>query len=276
MTDKKHLQLGLIGGNIKASKAPFLHRLAGKQTHIDVQYDLLIPKEIGQDFDAVFAQCRKVFDGVNITYPFKEMVTKYVRFEDAIIEALGAVNTVVFRGQDAIGWNTDFSGFIKAYQNSLIGAPGRVVMLGAGGVGRAIGFALHKLGASEISIYDIDAQKAQAMTAELQAIGAHAVRLDAEPDGGFDGLVNCTPLGMGGIGGTPLSPENFGDAKWAFDAVYTPVQTQFLNDARTRGLHIISGYELFFYQGVDAWLHFSGRPVDERRLRAALEGEAAA
>ena len=59
-------------------------------------------------------------------------------------------------------------------------------------------------------------------------------------------------------------------ADWAFDAVYTPVDTQFLTEAGAEGLTIISGYELFFHQGVDAWAIFSGRPVDRDALRAAL------
>ena len=59
-------------------------------------------------------------------------------------------------------------------------------------------------------------------------------------------------------------------AAWAFDAVYTPVDTQFLQDAATQGLSIISGYELFFFQGVHAWEHFCGLPLDEARLRSEL------
>ena len=65
--------------------------------------------------------------------------------------------------------------------------------------------------------------------------------------------------------------------EWAFDAVYTPVDTQFLQDAAAEGLSVISGYELFFYQGVHAWAHFANLPLDETRLRADLQerGEAA-
>jgi shikimate dehydrogenase len=62
-------------------------------------------------------------------------------------------------------------------------------------------------------------------------------------------------------------------AKWAFDAVYTPVETQFLQDARAAGLTVISGYELFFGQGVDAWDIFTGIPLDHAALRAAIQEE---
>ena len=75
---------------------------------------------------------------------------------------------------------------------------------------------------------------------------------------------------MVGSEGTPLDPDRMKDARWAFDAVYTPVNTQFLQDASQAGLEIISGYELFFFQGVHAWKLFSGEDTDEVALRSLL------
>ena len=77
-------------------------------------------------------------------------------------------------------------------------------------------------------------------------------------------------IGMVGYGGTPLARENLTGAEWVFDAVYTPVDTQFLQDAAAEGLQVISGYELFVGQGVDAWAIFTGLPLDEARLRDDL------
>ena len=65
-----------------------------------------------------------------------------------------------------------------------------------------------------------------------------------------------------------------GTQGWAFDAVYTPLQTRFLQDATAAGLEILSGYELFFYQGVDAFEIFTSVAVDEARLRGALADSA--
>jgi shikimate dehydrogenase len=62
-------------------------------------------------------------------------------------------------------------------------------------------------------------------------------------------------------------------AEWAFDAVYTPADTQFLADAAAEGLVAISGDKLFFAQGVNAWRIFTGLPLDEDRLRLALDAE---
>jgi shikimate dehydrogenase len=75
---------------------------------------------------------------------------------------------------------------------------------------------------------------------------------------------------MVGYEGTPLPREKLRGAGWAFDAVYTPLDTQFLRDAAAGGLAVIGGYELFFHQGVDAWQIFSGRPVEAAQLRRLL------
>ena len=77
---------------------------------------------------------------------------------------------------------------------------------------------------------------------------------------------------MVNIGGTPLPAQAMGSATWAFDAVYTPVDTQFLQDAERAGLTVISGYELFFGQGVDAWCIFTDAEMDHAALRSAIEG----
>ena len=87
---------------------------------------------------------------------------------------------------------------------------------------------------------------------------------------GVAGVVNCTPVGMVGYEGTPLARQSLSRASWIFDAVYTPVDTQFLQDATDEGLQVISGYELFFGQGVDAWRIFTGLPLDEARMRREL------
>lgn len=270
------LHLGLIGDTIALSKAPLLHRLAGAQNGLEVRYDLLVPREMGQDFEAVFEGARAAgYRGLNITYPYKERAAGLVRIAEPLVRAMGAVNTVIFGDGAPQGYNTDFSGFVAAYRHVLgKAAPGVVAMIGAGGVGRAVGFGLLRLGARDLRIVDSDKAKAQALAAALRAAEpSAAIRVTDSPEEavpGADGLVNCTPVGMAGHPGTPLPPALMSGARWAFDAVYTPADTQFLNDARACGLQIIPGYELFFFQGVDAWAIFAGLPLDQAALRAAL------
>lgn len=270
------IRLGLIGDNIAKSQSPRLHRLAGQQNDRTVTYDRLIPREQGQDFDTLFNQvATSGYRGVNITYPYKERVCAKVQIDDPLVRAIGAVNTVIFDGARPKGFNTDYSGFKSAYRR-LRGdaAPGPVLMIGAGGVGKAVAFGLLALGLRELRIAERDLPKAEALAAALRAAQPElqvTCGLDPVPLAqGVSGLINCTPVGMVGYEGTPLPRAAMAGASWCFDAVYTPVNTQFLQDAAASGAQIISGYELFIGQGVDAWHLFTGLPLDEQRLRAAL------
>jgi shikimate dehydrogenase len=270
------IRLGLIGDSIATSQSPRLHRLAGAQNGRRVIYDSLVPAERGLGFDALFDHAAGAgYRGVNITYPYKERVVARLRIDDPLVRAIGAVNTVLFDAGGPRGFNTDHSGFVATLRRALGGAgPGAVLMIGAGGVGRAAGFGLAALGADEIRIVDRDPAKAAALAQALAAArpglrivtGDDAARLAR----GAAGLVNCTPVGMVVHPGTPLPREAMAGAAWAFDAVYTPVATRFLADAAAAGLQAVSGYELFVGQGVDAWRLFTGLPVDEARLRADL------
>ena len=197
---------------------------------------------------------------------------------DPLVQAIGAVNTVLFEADGPVGHNTDYSGFIEAYRGARGDKlPGISCLIGTGGVGRALAFGLVTLGASEIRLVDRDPDpaKAEALAADLRAAGAVVRVFDRAEDAsrGASGLLNGTPVGMIGYGGTPLATPAMSDANWAFDAVYTPVDTQFLMDAEAAGLDVISGYELFFYQGVHAWAHFADKPLDQVALRQSLAKE---
>jgi shikimate dehydrogenase len=268
------LRLGLIGDNIRRSRSPLLHRLAGELSGIEVSYEALIPADLGRDFDSVFEACRTGgFRGINITYPYKEEVFARLAVEDPRVRAIGACNTVVFGPDGARGFNTDYTGFVEAFRAALPGLPGAVAMAGAGGVGKAIAFGLAELGATRLALFDPDAAKAARLAEALRPTGmpaAVASSIEAAC-AGADGLVNCTPLGMAGIPGTAIPSPPMAAARWAFDAVYTPVDTRFLSDARAAGLQAISGYELFFHQGIAAFELFAERRVDAGALRRALQ-----
>ncbi len=275
------LQLGLIGDNIARSQSPRLHRLAGQHAGIDVSYEPLVPTTLGLDFEEVFNQSRADgYRGLNITYPYKERVVPMVRVDDPVLRAMGAVNTVIFGADGSSGFNTDFTGFKAAYTHVRKDQPpGTTLLIGTGGVGRAIAFGLADLGAGALHLVDRDRAKAEALAADLSGVFpgiALEIGADAEAAAkGVSGIVNATPVGMVGHDGTPLDPTAMAGADWAFDAVYTPKDTQFLGDAAKQGLDIVSGWELFFYQGLHAWTHFSGQPTDAHWLRRALlEGQA--
>ncbi|OLP42534.1 shikimate dehydrogenase family protein [Rhizobium oryziradicis] len=271
------IRLGLIGDNIAASQSPRLHELAGRLCGLDVSYERVVPPQRGEDFETTFQWCRdQGFTGLNITYPYKERVVPLLQVPDAAIKAVGACNTVVFKTNPPSGSNTDFTGFVGAFQQSFgtDTKPGVVAMVGAGGVGKAVGFGLAQLGCSHLRLFDRDTAKAEGLAKALLA-GAATMRVDVastveEATSGADGLVNCTPLGMEGYPGSSVPEPLMLGKKWAFDAVYTPVNTQFLQGCTKAGLAILSGYELFFHQGVDAFRIFTGQDVDQTRLRQEL------
>ncbi|MCI4665102.1 MAG: NAD(P)-binding domain-containing protein [Neomegalonema sp.] len=274
---KPDLRLGLIGANIAQSRSPELHRAAGRQCELAVEYGLYVPNELGASFDDTLRDCAaKGLRGVNVTYPYKERAAELVSIDDPLVRGVGAVNTVLFQAGAAVGFNTDLSGFVAAYRSARGDAPpGVVLLIGAGGVGRAVAFGLAALGAESIRIADRNQAKAQGLADDLHA---HAPlkevsvwsSVEAAADGAA-GVINCTPVGMAGYEGTPAPRAAIIGAQWAFDAVYTPPDTQFLQDAEAEGLQTISGEALFFFQGVQAWRLFSGLDVDGAALKEALK-----
>lgn len=270
------LKLGLIGDNIARSRSPLLHRLAGEQNAVAVTYDRLVPRDLGRDFDTVFDGCAAGgYLGINVTYPYKEIAAAKVTVDDPMVRAVGAVNTVIFGADGPKGFNTDYSGFMAAYRN-LRGTrqTGPVLMIGTGGVGRAVAFGLAGLGTRTLRLVDRDPAKAEALAAALHKVVPDmdiSIWISAEKAAnGAAGVINCTPVGMVGYDGTPLAASAMSGAEWAFDAVYTPTDTQFLTDAANAGLSILSGWELFFFQGVHAWALFSGLDLDQTSLRTRL------
>ena len=198
--DPDTIRLGLIGDNIARSQSPRLHELAGRLTGLKVRYDRLIPRDLGEDFEAVFADAGAAgFRGLNITYPYKERVVPLLEVPDPRVAALGAVNTVVFEADGPKGHNTDWSGFMAGYAHALGDrAPGSVCMVGAGGVGKAVAFGLLALGLTELRLVERDIPKAEALADALRAAApglAVAVTDDvAQGTANAAGLVNCTPI----------------------------------------------------------------------------------
>jgi quinate/shikimate dehydrogenase (NAD+) len=278
------VRLGLIGDNIKRSRSPDLHRFAGKLCGIEVSYDLFIPVDRSAGFETVFAECRaEGMRGVNVTYPYKERVVPLVSVSDPLTRAVGAVNTVVFRDGNAIGHNTDCTGFVAAYRAAFADRhPGTVVLVGAGGVGRAVAFGLSVLGVSAIRIVDRDAAKSAALAAALAARSDRRLRVETNSDvavamADADGIINCTPIGMVGHPGSSIPAACLPGRSWGFDAVYTPVETRFKQEAEAAGVRMLSGFELFFHQGIQAFEIFTGRRVEDvGALRRMLEEPSAA
>ena len=270
------IRLGLIGDNIAASRAPDLHHAAASICGIDVKYERLVPRDLGLTFDDVVERAKQDgFRGLNITYPYKEYVLRFVTINDPVVRTLCACNTVLF-GSPTMGFNTDYTGFVSAFRAQFgTRLPGAVAIAGSGGVGRAVAFGLAELGAKSLALFDIDDGKSRSLANALRRYqGAMPVRVAAslaDACDSADGLVNCTPMGMVGYSGNAFSSIPMKGRRWIFDAVYTPIQTEFIKEAKAARVDILSGYELFLYQGRHAFKLFVGCDVDAGKLRRMLK-----
>ncbi len=259
------IKIGLLGKGIAKSQSKNLHELLGELYDIPVTYHSLdMAKRSG--LISVHNELKKCWNqgyrGINVTHPYKREAYAEVKPLAHLPKAITSINTVLFEPEGLLGDNTDFSGFMQAYQNRFgrDDQPGRVLLFGAGGVGVAIALALFHLGASEIIIHDTCRESAETLVLLLSSIGG-VVRVAGSDLAGemqqVHGLVNATPIGMYQYPGNPFPVAGMGEQKWAFDAVYTPEETEFLAECRKRYISIFSGFHLFLYQGLHAFRLFT-------------------
>ncbi len=269
------MKLGLIGKAIMNSSSPDLHVRLGELIGIPTTYDLFDANE--QPIESLESQVRKVmaagYRGVNVTYPWKEDAVRLAERASEGARMVGSANTLVFEEEGIFAENTDFTGFISGFRATLgEREPGRVLLLGTGGVGKAVAFGLGRLGASEIVLMDLDPTKSRQLAEEMKAQGFAASTITperlAETVPACDGLVNCTPIGHEKSPGCPLPAELIAAHHWIFDAVYVPAVTEFVAAARAVGAEVMSGVGLFVFQGVDAFKRFC---ADESKRAAANE-----
>ena len=266
------IRAGLIGAHIQATRLPRALEIMCAMEGLELDFTLIDTAE-RPDFN--FDECvndlrEKGWTGVTVTHPWKANAAAYAG--DGMVPDvahLGASNTLTF-GANLKGWNTDYTGFLAAW-NVYGGGPGVVAMAGAGGVARAIGPALAALKATEIRIWDVDAGKATALAAEIGPC-ARAVGLDGarEATRVADGLVNATALGMGGDGRSAFPEDCIGGQSWAFDAVYTPTDTPFLKAAAASGLTTISGFDLFQQMALRSFTAYTGILPNEAAILPQL------
>lgn len=264
------LNLGLIGQAIAASRSPSLHIMLGELHQLPVDYQLQVPESsTAESFRAKLAEIReKGFIGTNVTFPYKQIAIDSADEVNDAVKKVGASNTLLLKNGKVCAFNTDYTGFIRGYKGRLGDLPaGKVLMIGAGGVGRAIGFALFEVGATELLVTDLSEASALSLVNAINETGykARYVAKDDIPAAAaeVDGLVNCTPVGHLKSPGMPIEAELINGQQWAFDAVYTPMDTEFLVEAHHKGLKIVSGFDLFFYQGIDAFEIFTGEKVTD-------------
>jgi shikimate dehydrogenase len=253
---------GLLGAPIAHSAAPTMHERAAEALGLRCHYQLIEVAGAGRDeLKILLDGVRRLgFAGVNVTFPYKEAVVDLLDELSPGAALIGAVNTVVVRDGRLIGHNTDTTGFARAVTPLVTASShGAVAVIGAGGVGKAIAFALAGLGVSELRIFDTDHAKAAHLAARLEGHVKTTVTHSVEDAlRGVAGLVNGSPVGMLPSLGTPVPDSLLHAGLWVADAVYSPLWTPLLTAARAKGATVMTGRELAIYQAADAFELFTG------------------
>ncbi|MBC2887199.1 shikimate dehydrogenase [Ochrobactrum sp. CM-21-5] len=274
---KRHVHVGLIGANITRSLSPAMHMREGAAAGIDCRYDIIDIAEDGRsaaDLPRLIDEAQAAgFAGLNITHPCKQEAVSLVDELSPHAAALQSINTIVFRNGKRIGHNTDWWGYAEGFRRGLPDASlKRVVLLGAGGAGVAVAYALAEMGAQEISIFDLDAARAVAVADKLGKVQLHCNFVEsrnlADDLETAAGLVHATPVGMDAHPGLPLEQALVKPQLWVSDIVYFPLQTALVRLARERGCRVLDGGGMAVFQAVGAFELFSGITADADRMLA--------
>lgn len=262
---------GLLGNPVEHSLSPPMHEAAYDTLGMDARY-VTFESEPETLETAIDGAAALGVAGLNVTIPFKESVLDHVECDETA-RRIGAVNTIDFGGTQPTGHNTDIEGVRRAFQNHDVDlTDAEAVVVGAGGAGRAIAFALADAGA-RVHIANRTEARAVSLAEELATASAHG--LDELPDliSQADILANATSVGMESDE-LPVPADALHGDLVVFDAVYTPLETQLLREASAVGAETIDGAWMLLYQGVAAFELWTDRtaPVEEmnRALRARL------
>ncbi len=268
---------GLIGAGIQASRTPALHEHEGDALGIRYLYRLIDLDALKLDIHALPELLRGAeqmsFTGLNITFPCKQAIIPLLDELSDEARGIGAVNTVVLKDGKRVGHNTDCLGFAEGLRRGLPGvALRRVVQMGAGGAGAAVAHALLSEGVEQLSIFEVDPSRAQALVDNLNShfsSGRALVGSDlASEVSAADGLVNTTPVGMAKLPGMPLPAQYLHAGLWVAEIVYFPLETELLKEARALGCRTLDGGTMAVFQAVKAFELFSGVAADAARMQA--------
>ncbi len=254
---------GVIADPVGHSYSPRIHNAAFRATETDAAY---LPFRVPRHFLAAF------FDdvpelgirGLSVTIPHKEAVIRLLTKVDKAADAIGAVNTVIFQEDgEIVGYNTDQ----KAAMSSLLSAPGfkgkehplegqEAIVLGAGGVARAIVYGLIKHGA-RVTIASRTFSRAEDLA---ERFGARAVSWDERYGRRWNIIVNCTPVGMHPkVEETPFERQYLRRGMVVFDTVYNPENTLLVKEARAKECRVVTGIDMFVRQAALQFKLFTGK-----------------
>jgi 3-dehydroquinate dehydratase/shikimate dehydrogenase len=266
---------GVIADPIGHSLSPLIHNAAFRQANLNKVY---VPFRVPREDLVRFLDDAPQLDikGLSVTIPHKEEVVKKLDEADGAVRGIGACNTVVFDGDKRLGFNTDYRAAMDSLEQAM-GLPGGqdkplhgklALVLGAGGVGRAITYGLLRRGA-QVVLADGVAKHATALAERLECrwvewAARHSVKADL--------LFNCTPIGMHpDVDATPFEKHHLKPSMVVFDAVYNPENTLLIKEARERNCTVVTGVEMFVRQACLQFKHFTGLEGPAELMRDAIK-----
>ena len=269
--------LGVIADPVGHSYSPVVHNAALEFAGVNAVY---VPFRVPADTLDQFVEDmpRMGLDGLSVTIPHKESIGRYLNRVDPMVKGVKACNTVVRRENQLHGYNTDCKAAMDCLEVALGGGHDqpsrlvdkRVLVLGAGGVSRAIMYGLQKRGA-KVAVASRTRARADQIAAEF---GAKAIEWNARHSHLTDVLINGTPIGMHpNVDESPFNKSHLKPAMVVFDTVYNPESTLLLKEAKNHGCRVVSGVDMFIDQAVLQFWLFTGHPANDevrQKMRQAL------
>jgi 3-dehydroquinate dehydratase / shikimate dehydrogenase len=270
---------GVVADPVAHSLSPLIHNTAFRYHDINARY---LPFRIPEsDLESFVQWCRQSgVGGLSVTIPHKERMLSLIDEAEIAAVEIGALNTVVFRGMNAAGYNTDYRAAMDCLQQALQtqktirNLEGRdddlfrgrsVLLLGAGGVARAIGYGVRQRGAL-VTVTSRGSERSEELA---RSFGGNSIPWPNRHSFTPGILVNCSPLGMHpDVDSTPYEiNESFSSDTIVFDTVYNPENTVLIKAARKAGCFYVNGLDMFVRQAAYQYKLFTGRdaPVDVMR-----------
>jgi 3-dehydroquinate dehydratase/shikimate dehydrogenase len=251
---------GVAGNPVRHSLSPLIHNMAFRRETVNAVF---LPLQTSRLSDLLTLTREVPLHGLAITMPFKTEILKHLARTDALSQKIGACNTVV-RAQDGnlYGFNTDVAAVIRPLERRLPLKGAKILVLGAGGAGRAAVFGLVDKGA-EVLIWNRSADTAKKLARQAKA---KVIRREQIAKTNFDVIINTTPVGMKGVKPASILEPKELNTRLVFDLVYNPIDTPLVRMAREKGLPVITGVEMFVHQGARQFEIWSSKPAPEEEM----------
>ncbi|MCL4421949.1 MAG: shikimate dehydrogenase [Actinobacteria bacterium] len=250
---------GVVGDPVRHSLSPVIHNAAFSACGIDWVY-VAFPVLNGGAPRAIEGARALGIAGLSVTMPHKSVAAEVVDRLTPLAARLGAVNTIVSKGAELVGYSTDGAGFIDSLklEGDFEPAGRRCMVLGAGGAARAVILALAQSGVEEVLVVNRsnpNAAQAAVFAGERGRVASPEEARDVEL------VVNATPVGMQGspaAGRCPLDPAFLGPGQLVVDLIYRPSSTALLEQAAKRGARVMGGLGMLVHQAARAFTLWTG------------------